>query len=408
MVQLTTAHRVPTVTTELISGAGSFTRLEADWRLVYELSASQNPFLCWEWVSSWVANFCGDRLRTVVVRRDGRVVGIAPLHLNRYLIGPGLHANALQLFGPKEVQHLFEIREMLVLPGLEGVALEAVVDRAVTIPGWDWIELSALGAGLDELHSLALRRGGHGLDAVFEPVTQIPVMALESTWELQRQKLKRNIKESIRHCQNALRRDGHVHSFTADAGASGANEAVKRLLELHRRRSTVQERKQHRDSFADASTRAFEADALTRMHAGGRARFAELEIDCKTVAARACIEAHGSLYLYYSGFDPVWWNYSVMTLVVTAAIQDAIARGLTSVNFSPGVDNSKSRWGVELTPLQSASLVRSNPAARARFSLLRIRKRIRQPLHRQLERALSLLRPRSAMTRIMKAVLPSK
>lgn len=384
------------VTTELVSGTDAFERLEADWQALLEASRTQNPFLSWEWMSTWARHFCGERLRTLVVRRGGQLIAIAPLYLNRYLIGPGLYCRALQLLGPREVQHLFEMRQLLVLPGLEEVALQAVIDGATKIAGWDWIELSAQGPGLVALHEVARRRQGIGFRVHHEAATQIPVMPLEATWELQRQKLKRNIKESIRHCYNALRRDGHAHVFSADSSPSAVGESIERLLDLHRRRSLVQEHRQHRDSFSDRATRSFEAEVLRRMHGTGRARMAELAIDGEVVAARACLEANGALYLYYSGFDPQWWKYSVLTLLVTEAIRDGIERGMTAVNFSPGVDNSKSRWGVDLVPMQTVTLVRSNPVSRARHELLRIRKTIRQPLHRQLERVLGLFPGRRA------------
>lgn len=380
------------VSTELVSGTQSFMTLEREWRALFEASQTQNPFLTWEWISTWARHWCGDRLRTIVVRIDAEAAAIAPLHLNRYLIGPGIYTRALQLMGPKEVQHLFEMREILMRPGCEQVAMAAVLDRALEIPGWDWIELSAYGPGLTLLDGLLegwQRRGGK-VDR--EPLTYVPVVKLETTWEAQRQRLKRNIKESIRHCYNSLRRDGHVHRFIADGGNLDAGAAAARLVELHHRRSLVSRRRWHRDHFADDSIRAFELDALGEMHAAGRARFAELSIADGTIAARACLESHGGLYFYYSGFDTEWWKYSVMTLVVTEAVQDAIARGLSTVNFSPGVDDSKSRWGPELIPMQTITLVRSNPIARARYRLLRVRKQIRQPLHRQLDRVLSLFR----------------
>jgi CelD/BcsL family acetyltransferase involved in cellulose biosynthesis len=296
--------------------------------------------------------------------------------------------------GPKEVQHLFEIREILVLPGCEQEAMTAVLERALRIKGWDWIELSGNGRGLSELNALLERWPGHAFDVDSEPVTYIPVVTLERSWEAQRQKLKRNIKESIRHCYNSLRRDGHEHRYVADGGSADAAGAAARLVELHHRRSLVVQRRWHRDHFADDSIRAFEVDVLRKMHAAGTARFAEVSIAGSTVAARACLEAHGGLYFYYSGFDPDWWKYSVMTLVVTESIQDAIARGLSTVNFSPGIDDSKSRWGPELIPMQTVALVRSAPLARARYRLLRFRKQIRQPLHRRLDRVLGLFRRR--------------
>jgi CelD/BcsL family acetyltransferase involved in cellulose biosynthesis len=382
------------VTTSLVLGAEAFMGLEAEWRSLFEASLTQNPFLCWEWISTWAQHFCGDRLHTIVVRRDSHTIAVAPFYLNRYLIGPGVHASALQLLGPKEVHNLFEMREVLTIPGHERGAMDAVLGRALDIPGWDWIELSAQGEHLAVWDETLTQRHLSGLEVHREPAVSIPLMTLESNWEEQRKVMKRNIKESIRHCYNALRRDKHEYFFVADGGSSNPVEAARRLLELHHRRSLVQARQWHRDNFADDSIRAFEVDALSRMHAGGRARFAELAIDGHVVASRACLEAHGALYFYYSGFDPLWWKYSVMTLVVTEAIKDAIARRLSTVNFSPGVDDSKSRWGVSLTPMQTITLVRDRARHRLRFRLLRFRKKIRQPLHRQLDRALSIFRRR--------------
>jgi hypothetical protein len=382
------------VSTELVVGAHAFAALETEWKELFEASQTQNPFLSWEWISTWAQHFCGDRLRTIVVRKGVRTIAAAPFYLNRYLIGPGLHASALQLLGPKELHNLFEIREVLAIPGHERIAMEAVLNRALDVPGWDWIELSAVGGQLAVWDEILNQPHLSGLEVDREPLVSIPLMALEPSWEAQRKVMKRNIKESIRHCYNALRRDNHEQVFVPDGGLSNPIEAAKRLVELHHRRSKVQSRRWHRDNFADDSVRAFEVDALSRMHGSGHARFAELAIDGNIVASRACLEAHGALYFYYSGFDPLWWKYSVMTLVVTEAIKDAISRALSTVNFSPGLDDSKSRWGVTLATMQTFVLVRDQPQNRLRYSLLRFRKKIRQPLHRQLDRAFALLRPR--------------
>lgn len=387
------------VTASVLTGVEEFLSTEAIWKDLYESSRTQNPFLCWEWVSTWVEHFCGDKLRTIVVREGDRVIAIAPFYFNRYLIGPGLYASALQLMGPKEMQHLFEIREALVLPGHQEVALNAILDRVVALPGCDWIELSAQADAQAVLEHALFARNRAGLTALPGPVVQMPVMRLERNWEEQRRKLKRNVKESIRHCYNSLRRDGLDYAYVSDAAASGSVSAAERLVKLHHHRSLVENRLWHRDHFADDPVRRFEVEALRRLHSAGHARFAEISINENVVASRACLESHGALYFYYSGFDPAWWKYSVMTLLVTEAIRDGIERGLEIVNFSPGLDPSKSRWNVTTTPIQTITILHSNPAARMRYRLLLLRKKIRQPLHRQLERVLGLFRRRGQLPR---------
>jgi CelD/BcsL family acetyltransferase involved in cellulose biosynthesis len=74
-------------------------------------------------------------------------------------------------------------------------------------------------------------------------------------------------------------------------------------------------------------------------------RIFQLRIASKIVATRIGFVVGDSLYLYYSGFDPQWARYSVMTTTVAEAIKYAIAQGLTTVNLSPAKDVSKTRWG---------------------------------------------------------------
>jgi hypothetical protein len=78
------------------------------------------------------------------------------------------------------------------------------------------------------------------------------------------------------------------------------------------------------------------------------------------VAARIGFVIGDSLYLYYSGFDPAWGKYSVMTTTVAEAIKYAIDQGLATVNLSPGTDVSKTRWGARVVPVQGAMQVRSS------------------------------------------------
>jgi CelD/BcsL family acetyltransferase involved in cellulose biosynthesis len=76
-----------------------------------------------------------------------------------------------------------------------------------------------------------------------------------------------------------------------------------------------------------------------------------------------------SLYLYYSGYDPEWSRYSVMTTTVAEAIKYAIAHRLKTVNLSSGNDVSKTRWGPRELQYTSAyeqrDRLRSRLASRA-------------------------------------------
>src|SRR4029077_12614584 len=193
----------------------------------------------------------------------------------------------------------------------------------------------------------------------------IPLTRLGASWDDQRKLLKRNIKESIRHCYNSLQREGHTFRVDVADGDAQRAAAIDDLLRLHELRSTVEQRYRHRNHFQPAAFRDFLRTALLAPHA----RLFTLRIDDQVAAVRAVLDLNRQRYLYYSGFDPAWWRYGVMTLLVTEIVKDAIASGMEAVNFSPGVDVSKTRWGSELRPIHNYHLVRSRSVSERRYRI---------------------------------------
>jgi len=318
-------------------------------------------------------HFCAETLVTVVVTEGEHIVGIAPFHRKKYPLMPGVEATALQLMGPRELSHFFEIREMLACEERKSDVFAAMLGQLEADPSWDWVEFSVYGSDV-RLCDQVLADLNPSLQSVIESERQVPLMTLMPSWNDQRSVLKRNIKESIRHCYNSLKRDGHAHAMSVAVDRAERASAISILFELHRRRSLVRDRRTHPDHFRPRHVRKFLAEALDAMAASKSASLHTLSIDGEPAAVRATMEAGGSFYLYYSGFDPRWWGHGVMTLLVTELIQKAIERGLTDVNFSPGVDDSKTRWGVRLEPLRSLAIVRRRPGPQLRRTLTRLRK----------------------------------
>lgn len=359
-------------------GLQHFLNLEKEWRQLLLASASTNPFLNWEWASRWVRKFSGDRLLTVVVRKGSKTVAIAPFHRTQYLKHTGVGATALQLFGPSEAQVLFEVREIPADPAFKPGVFAALLGELVRVGGWDWLEFSAQGADVQAWDS-ADQWIAPQLVPNVENRRTIPIMKLAPSWDEHKRRLKRNIKESIRHSYNSLERNGHTFNVEVEE----CHDAIHRLFELHRLRSMVEGRSEHGDHFRHREFRSFLGDGLV---AAG-ARLYTLRIDGQVAAVRAALDANGQRYLYYSGFDPAWWKYGVMTLLVTEMVRDAIDRKLESINFSPGVDVSKTRWGVELVPFHSYFLLSKSPTSAMRRRLLELRDSPRRRV-RQLKRVL--------------------
>lgn len=170
---------------------------------------------------------------------------------------------------------------------------------------------------------------------------------LPGTWDALRARLPRNIKESIRKCRNSLARDGIAWTLDVITDPAALAATLDRLLALHRARSAIEGTVPHPDVFAAPAAQAFIAAYTAQAAARGGACMFALRAGDEHVALRLGFLMGCDLYLYYSGYDPAWGRYSVMTTVVAGAIEWAVGQGLGRVNLSTGIDVSKTRWRPE-------------------------------------------------------------
>lgn len=207
---------------------------------------------------------------------------------------------------------------------------------------WDWIQWRGLRQDSEALRVLTAHPG-----VTLEGEIANYVLRLSGTWESFRSSRPRNIKESLRKCYNSLKRDGHAFSLEVATAPAEVRVAVERFLELHGARAELTGTVAHGNVFAAPNARAFLFDVCDRLAARNMVRIFQLRIAGKVVASRVGFALGDTLYLYFSGYDPAWAQYSVMTTTVAEAIRYALAQGFAQVNLSFGTDISKTRWEPE-------------------------------------------------------------
>jgi CelD/BcsL family acetyltransferase involved in cellulose biosynthesis len=340
------------LTVQVIRSLSEVAELESDYADLQSVTGNALPFALFDWHLAWCRHFLRqergveDQPMFYVVRHHARgCVGIVPLILTRRRVG-GLHLASATLLGADPA--ITEIRSSLVRPGCEAAVAEALHGSLSNSRDWDWIHWM----GPPDLFSAALGslRGLH-----WQPIPPSYVLDLPATWEEFRAGLKRNIRESLRHCYNSLKREGHAFTMTQAESPDEVRQALDRLFVLHASRSDMPGTTQHPNRFAGAGLRQFLQEVCGELAARDIVRVFQLTIGGQVVASRIGFEICDSLYLYYSGFDPAWSQYSVMTTTVAEAIKYAIGRGLKTVNLSPGNDVSKTRWGPREVPQQIAN-----------------------------------------------------
>lgn len=359
------AQLLPQVTVETITSVEGVEALHADYERLCGTTENMLPFTLHEWHSTWCRHFlCRDPrihdepLFYLLRNAAGKCVAIAPFILSRRSFGP-LKIVSISLLGPDPF--LTEIRAPMIERGYEHLTARAVRDGLAKVHDWDWIHWS----GVSNEFAGALNTGGAQR---WEAPESCFVLDLPPSWEELRARLKRNIRESLRHCYNSLKRDGHRFEFEVIEDPAGVRQGLDRYLALHtmRANATAAPTAIHPDRFENRSSREFLYSVCDRLAARGAMRLFALKIGAQIVAMRLGFVVGDSLYLYYSGYDPCWARYSVMTTTVAEAIKYAIARGFKTVNLSPGREVSKMRWGPRQVEYNSA--YQANTRVRSRLA----------------------------------------
>jgi len=352
--------------------------LETDWRALETTCGNTLPFRTFTWASCWWKHLreqrraVRDSLAFMTVRQsEGRLVGVAPLLLTeRPAVGP-LRTRSLRFIGADP--NMTEVRGVLCEPGFEAVCYAALAE-AIGDPGhpFDWLEWT----GVEPHHGA--RGALSALQLLWTPDVVCCVLDLPATWEEVRAAGGRNLKESLRKCYNSLKRDGLDFALEVVAQGAEVPSALEDFFRLHRARADSQETPPHKDVFADAACRAFLLDVCEQFAKQGALRIFRLQVGGGLVATRVGFVLGGCLYLYYSGYEPAFAKYGVMTTALAEAIKYAVEHGLRQVNLSTGRDSSKLRWRPRQVVFEEALMFSRPPFGRAKHAALEMIERAMQ------------------------------
>lgn len=333
-----------TLLTQAVTSFAELWALGPEWQALEARCAIELPFLTWEWSTSWWRHMhedgpgIRDTLRVSVVRNDsGELVGIAPLmRTERPSAGP-VRVRYLQFIGADP--NITELRSMICLPGLEQECRRAIsTDLAASASDWDWIVWESSQRVANDVSN---ERDHHSS----EQDKPEYVLALPPTWPEFKKGLGRNIKQSLRKCYNTLERDGLTFSLDVLEQPEDVERGLSQFFGLHAARADLSCAVRHANVFREQQSRAFLLEVCVRLAQRRIVRLFQLRVDGRLVATRIGFVMNKALYLYYSGWDPAYAQYSVMTTLVSEALQYSIAQGVQQVHLSTGADVSKTRWG---------------------------------------------------------------
>jgi CelD/BcsL family acetyltransferase involved in cellulose biosynthesis len=356
------------LTTDVVTDIDGIRALKPDYERLQRVTGNTLPFALQEWHLAWCAHFLNSHpqiheqpLFCVLRDRSGECVALVPLVWTRRRVGP-LGVSTVDVIGADP--GLTEIRLPLIEPGYERLTVRAVHASLARLGHWDWIQWRGVRGALAEAMTIETAPRWHRISDDY-------VLDLPPTWPELHAGLKRNVRESLRHCYNSLRRDGHAFEFVVAREREEVRRALGRFLELHAMRAIMPRVTRHPNRFTGRQAQDFLYDVCGRLAARDAVRVFQLRIGAAIVASRIAFVVGDSVYLYYSGFDPAWARYSVMTTTVAEALKYAIASGLRSANLSLTAEQSKLRWRPRLVEFHSALVHRESLGSRIACSAYR-------------------------------------
>lgn len=353
------ALRPADLAVEVLTSAEAFADLAPAWNRLHAEAAAASVFNSWMWLYEWWRTYgAGRRLRLLVARRDGVLLGVLPLYLERVRILE-LPLRVLRLVGIGGDTHPDDLGPVLA-PGAEAQAAAALARAALRLRGADvWLFNDVDPAsGFPAALETAARDLGRPL--VAGSATRIALAELPRTWSRFMQSLGRDARWRLRRARRRLAEGPRTRFFVWD-DPSRLDAAVDRLAELHRARWAA----------AGGGSRAFATPAYLGFHRSivrsffrrGWLRLYCLEVDDAIAAMLYCYRFRNRVYLMQSGFDPKHARLGVGKVLLGYAMEHAIAEGNEAFDFLRGDHRYKEELATRHRETRSFAVFGATPGA---------------------------------------------
>lgn len=297
-------------------------RLESEWRALLPRCREKWVFFWPTWLRVWWQEFgAGRELMLLSVRRDGQLVGVAPLMRED---------GRLTFAGDTNV---CDYMDVIAAEGEESNVVSALL-RGLGEEPWDELALWAVPEDSPTLDSLRTAAPSLGLKVETEVEDVCPYVDLPDTWDEYLAGLDKKDRHELRRKLRKLSRGGEVGTEALEAPAEVA-AAMGDFLRLYRQSRT------DKAEFMTPQMERFFCAIVDALAAEGRVEMHFLTLNDVRVAAVLCFCAGEEALLYNSGYDAGYAHLSVGLLSKALVLQKAIEEGKKRFDFLRGPEPYK-------------------------------------------------------------------
>lgn len=325
-----------TYSLQVVTSGEQFAALERAWDELVDEAADANTFLTFAWLHSWwVAYRPAAQLRVVTAERQGRLVGIAPMMVQRE---GGLDRILRRLRfigdGTSETDHM-----NFIVHAAEREAVLAALLPAIERIGWDVAYFSKMPESSANTVQLLDYAHGHGW-LMDSQLTPCPQRRMPQSYEELLRSLPSRLRTSIRSSRRELAAR-HELEFGRYSDVGDIPTALQTLFRIHSGRWQA---KGGAGVFVDERKRAFYAQLSRRLLDRGTLRFYYLKLDGEVVAQQFCFEHRGTVLLLQEGFDIEHSRHNVGNVLRAMVFEHLIAEGVSTYDFLAGTSRHKQNW----------------------------------------------------------------
>ena len=334
------------ITVQCIEDAWGFTALRPRWNELLRASASDNPFLTWEWLHTWWAHLGGtSRLRLIVVRSGEEILAIAPFCLT----GGSLYwFSRLEFLGTGYAGS--DYLDLIIRRGCEADSLTAIArfleSRQLTLR-LTHMPPASFGAQLAE------RLAGDGWVASRADDGTCPIIPLEGhTFDSYLGTLGSSHRANVRRRVKALGQKFELR-FERVTTDRERVDMLALLADLTERRFKDQG---GATAFITPEVRAFQDEATRRAMERGWLRLYVLRLNGEAAAVMYGFQYGGRFYFYQHGYDDRFKEHSIGLVLMALTIRAAIDEGAREFDMLWGVESYKFLWAREARTLARVEL----------------------------------------------------
>ena len=315
-------------------------RLKIEWNELLAESITHVPFLRYEYLKTWWQTRGGGEWPAdaqpviVTARREGQLVGVAPLFAANWEGIP-----SLLLLGSIEISDYLDlIARPADLVAFAQALLAFLKDPSSGVPAWQRLEVYNVLEDSPSLPALCSAAGQSGLACAVEPFRPSLAVNLPGDWETYLAGIDKKQRHEIRRkMRRAYAGELPVRWYIAqDARAvEGEIEDFLGLMELDAEKAAFLTPPM-RENFRAAMRCAFDEGYL---------QLAFLEAGGKKAAAYLSFDYLDQVWVYNSGMDFTFNEYSPGWVLLGELLQWANQNGRKKFDFMRGDEDYKFRFG---------------------------------------------------------------